>query len=97
MCQMGESQVPDRAKEDRMWPQPTFLTAAKLTALRQEEVLRDFQEIRLLEAARISNPGWTEKLWLLLGHWLIRTGHALRDQYTVERQTYLDSATRYAA
>jgi hypothetical protein len=65
--------------------------------LKREELVREFQEIRLERAARISNPGLLERLWLRIGQLLIQKGEQLREQYTMPRQTYLDSAAKFAA
>jgi len=65
--------------------------------LKREELMREFEQIRLVKAARISNPGLIERVWLYVASMLVRAGEKLNEQYTVPRQTYVDSGARLAA
>jgi len=55
------------------------------------------EQMRLIKAARISNPGILERLVIWVGNLLISVGQKTRERVTVPRQTYLDSAARFTA
>ena len=78
---------------------PDFHTVPteELIWLKREDLTREFEQIRLVRAARISNPGLLERAWLHVGRMLIKAGQRLNEQYTVPRQTYLDSTAKLAA
>ena len=80
-----------------MIPAMNYLPVEEMIWLKQEELMREFEEIRLVRAARISNPGLIERLWLYVGRALINAGQRLHEQYTMPRQTYLDSTARFVA
>lgn len=80
-----------------MLPDLNGVPVEELMWLKRESLMREFEQIRLVRAARISNPGLIERAWLYLGRVLIQAGQRLREQYTSPRQTYLDSAARFAA
>jgi hypothetical protein len=65
--------------------------------VRQEELVRDFEQVRLERAARISNPGLLERFLLSMGQFLIETGQHIRAQHTVLPQSYVDSAVKFAS
>jgi hypothetical protein len=69
----------------------------KMNALQQQAVYREFADIRLMQAAGLSNPGLVERLWLSLARILMTSGQRLHERYTLPRQTYLDSAARFSA
>jgi hypothetical protein len=74
-----------------------FIPVDEVLYLKRDELMREFQSMRLVKAARLSNPGWTERVWLWVGELLVRAGERARDRVTLPRQTYLDSAARLAA
>ncbi len=80
-----------------MLPGSDFIPVEEVIWLKREELMREMQQIRLVRAARISNPGWVERLWIWVGESLIKLGQTARDRVTLPRQTYLDSAARFAA
>ena len=80
-----------------MLPDLNGVPVEELMWLKRESLMREFEQIRLVRAARISNPGLIERAWLYLGRVLIQAGQRLSEQYTMPRQTYLDSAARFAA
>ncbi len=65
--------------------------------MKREELMREFEEIRLVRAARQANPGLVERAWLWLGQFLVRAGEKTQARVMAPRQTYLDSAARFAA
>jgi len=80
-----------------MLPDFHSVPVEELVWLKREELMREFEQIRLVRAARISNPGLVERAVLYLGRILTRAGARINEQYTIPRQTYLDSAARFAA
>jgi hypothetical protein len=80
-----------------MLPGFDFLPVEEVLWMKREELMREFESIRLVRAARIANPGFTERAWVRVGEFLIRAGLRLRDRVMRPRQSYLDSAARYAA
>jgi len=78
-----------------MLPAMNYLPADGMIWLKQQELVRELEQIRLVRAARISNPGLIERLWLYIGRALINAGHRLHQQYTMPRQTFLDSTARF--
>ncbi len=80
-----------------MLPGYDFIPVEEMLWLKREELMREFEQIRLVRAARISNPGLTERVWIGIGEFLIRLGERARARVTLPRQTYLDSAARFAA
>ncbi len=80
-----------------MLPGMDFIPMDEVLYLKREELMREFQSIRLVRAARISNPGWTERLWVWVGDLLVKAGEHARERVCLPRQTYLDSAVRLAA
>ncbi len=80
-----------------MLPSYDFMPLEEMIWLKREELMREFEQIRLVRAARISNPGLFERAWVWLGELLIRAGQRARDRVSLPRQTYLDSAARFAA
>lgn len=79
-----------------MIPNMNYVPVEEMIWLKREELVREFEQIRLVRAARISNPGLIERAWLYLGQILMKAGQKLNEQYTLPRQTYLDSAARFA-
>ncbi len=75
-----------------MLPDLMYMPAEEILYLKREELMRDFQEIRLVAAARQSNPGLAERLRLWIAG-LVGT----RERLTAPRQTHIDSAIRLAA
>lgn len=65
--------------------------------LKREELMREFQQMRLVRAARISNPGLFERLGLRVAQFLLRLGRDLNERYTLSPQTYLDCTARLAS
>ena len=80
-----------------MLPGFDFLPVEEVLWMKRAELMREFESIRLVRAARISNPGLVERAWVRVGDLLIRAGLAIRERVTLPRQSYLDSAARYAA
>ncbi len=79
-----------------MFPDITYIPAEETLWLKRDELMREFQEIRLVKAARQSNPGWTERLWLWIGSVLMRAGERAHEQVMAPRQSYIDSTVRLA-
>jgi hypothetical protein len=80
-----------------MIPDFHTLPVEEMICLKREELVREFEQIRLVRVARISNPGLFERVWLYVARVLTQAGQRLNEQYTVPRQTYLDSVSRFAA
>ena len=80
-----------------MLPGFDFLPVEEVLWMKREELMREFQDIRLVRAARIANPSLTTRAWVRVGELLIRAGLAMRERFRRPRQTYLDSAIRFAA
>lgn len=80
-----------------MIPNNLGVPVEEMIWLKREELMREFEQTRLVRAARITNPGLVERAWLYIGRMLIRAGQRLNEQYTLPRQTYLDSSARFAA
>jgi hypothetical protein len=80
-----------------MLPTIDFVPVEEMLWMKREELQREFKQIRLQRAARISNPGLLERLSLHIAHVLMNAGQRLHDQYTIPRQSYLDAATNMAA
>ena len=80
-----------------MLPDFNAVPVEEMIWLKREELLREFEQIRLVRAARISNPGLVERAILYLARILSRAGERLGEQYTMPRQTHLDCSARYAA
>jgi hypothetical protein len=75
-----------------MLPTLDYIPADEVLFLKREELMREFQEIRLLAAARQANPGFAERARV----WFARLFRAER-RVTAPRQSYIDSAIRLAA
>ena len=75
-----------------MLPDLMYMPADEILYMKREELMREFEEIRLVAAARQSNPGLAERLQLWIAG-LFRT----RERLTAPRQSYIDSAIRLAA
>ncbi len=80
-----------------MLPGMDFIPMEEVLYLKREELMREFQSMRLIRAARISNPGWMEHIWVWVGDLLVKAGQRARDRVLLPRQSYLDSAVRMAA
>lgn len=80
-----------------MLPGYDFIPVEEVLWLKREELMREFEQERLIKAARISNPGLFERLAIWVGNLLVSIGQSTRDRVTVPRQTYLDSAARFTA
>ena len=75
-----------------MLPDFNYMPAEEMLYLKRDELMREFQDIRLIGAARESNPGLAERL----GAWLTRLFHA-RQPVAAPRQSYVDIALKLAA
>lgn len=64
---------------------------------KREDLMRDFEQMRLVRSARIANPGLFERAWLLLAKAMVKFGQQLQEQYTMPRQTYVDCSAKLAA
>jgi len=73
------------------------LPVEELIWLKREELTHEFESIRLLREASLSNPGLIERAYIQLGKFLVKTGQHLNDQYTSSRQTYLITSSKIAA
>ncbi len=80
-----------------MLPGFDFIPTEEVLWLKRDELMREFEDIRLIKAARLSNPGLFERLTVWLGDLLIKAGQKARDRVLLPRQSYLDSTARYAA
>jgi hypothetical protein len=69
-----------------------YLPAEEILDLKRDELMREFQEIRLLGAARQANPGFAERARV----WIARLFRA-QQRIPAPRQSYIDSAIRLAA
>jgi len=78
---------------------PNFfpLPVEELIWLKRQELTREFESIRLLREARLSNPGLIERIYIQLGSLLVKSGKHLQDQYTTSRQAYLITNSKLAA
>ncbi len=79
-----------------MLPGFDFIPTEEVLWLKREELMREFEEMRLIKAARISNPGLLERLSIWVGDLLIKAGQRARERVTLPRQSYLDSAAKLA-
>jgi hypothetical protein len=84
-------------KEVMMIPNYLGVPVEEMIWLKREDLMRDFEQMRLVRAARISNPGLLERAWLLLAQAMLKFGQRLQEQYTMPRQTYVDCSARLAA
>ncbi len=73
-----------------------YLPADEVLNLKREELMRDFEEIRLQNAARQANPGFAERVWLQIAR-LFHAGERAQRRALATRQSYIDSAIRLAA
>ncbi len=80
-----------------MLPGMDFIPMDEVLYLKREELMREFRTMRLIRAARLTNPGWVERVWIWVGDLLVRAGERARERVALPRQTYLDSAIRLAA
>jgi hypothetical protein len=80
-----------------MLPDLNGVPVEEMMWLKRESLMREFEQIRMVRAARISNPGLIERAWLYLGRVLVQAGQRISEQYVMPRQTYLDSTARFAA
>ncbi len=79
-----------------MLPGFDFIPTEEVLWLKREELMREFEEMRLIKAARISNPGLLERLSIWVGDLLIKAGQRARERVMLPRQSYLDSAAKLA-
>ncbi len=80
-----------------MLPGLDFIPVEEVLTLKREELMREFEDMRLIKAARLSNPGLFERICIWVGDLLIKAGQKARDRATLPRQSYLDTASRLAA
>ncbi len=80
-----------------MLPGFDFIPVDEVLYLKRDELMREFESMRLIKAARISNPGLTERFWVWVGDLLVTAGKRVRERVTLPRQTYLDTAARLSA
>ncbi len=73
-----------------------YLPGDEVLNLKREELMREFEEIRLLGAARQANPGFAERVWLQIAR-LFKVGERAQRRALAPRQSYIDSAIRLAA
>lgn len=74
-----------------MLPDFNYIPAEEMLYLKRDELMREFHDIRLIGAARESNPGLAERL----GAWVARLFHTQR--VAAPRQSYVDIALKLAA
>ncbi len=79
-----------------MLPGFDFIPTEEVLWMKREELMREFEEMRLIKAARISNPGLLERLSIWMGDLLIKAGQRARERVMLPRQSYLDSAAKLA-
>jgi len=80
-----------------MLPNMNYMPVEELVWMKRGELMKEFEQLRLERAARISNPGLLERAMLSIARLLVNAGQQLREQYTIPRQGQLDAAARYAA
>ena len=80
-----------------MLPNLNYMPVEELVWMKRGELMHEFEQIRLQQVARISNPGLMERALLSVARILIDAGQGLREQYTIPRQAHVDAAARYAA
>jgi hypothetical protein len=80
-----------------MLPNLNFMPVEELVRIKRGELMRDFEQIRLEQVARISSPGLVERLMLAAARLMVVAGEHLQEQYTIPRQAQVDAAARYAA
>ena len=84
-------------EEVEMLPNLNYMPVEELVWMKRGELMHEFEQIRLQQVARISNPGLMERALLSVARILIDAGQGLREQYTIPRQAHVDAAARYAA
>jgi hypothetical protein len=80
-----------------MLPNMNYMPVEELVWMKRGELMREFEQLRLERAARLSNPGLLERAMLALARLMVSAGQQLRAQYTIPRQAQLDAAARFAA
>jgi hypothetical protein len=79
-----------------MLPDLNYLPAEEILFLKHDELMREFREIRLLNAAREANPGFAERAraWIAA---LFHSGARLQQRRVASHQSYIDYALKLAA
>ncbi len=72
------------------------LPPEKIVNMKREELMREFEEIRLEGAARQGNPGLAVRLRMWVAK-LFGAGERARQRALAPRQSHIDSAIRLAA